>query len=395
MPQHQPLNRSVAALLGNGLSIAFNDKLAIPNLTAEIRARFRAAGSAAGRAAPDRVLARLAAGVGETGDPNHDFEALIGPFDQHRENLDALRQLVEALGQESPSIRKAWGTVDSAVQRVHRVGVGHALDIIEEHSYAGGLRMRIVENFMAALRESAGPGVLTVGNLSYDSLVMAAMCRLFPRDFCDMARGYQHRRMDLGDSSILGQPLRTDPSDFPWRRRSRLVHLHGSLTWLREPTSGRVFKFGIEPLRDVEYWTRWRDGELDWTPEVVLTNQAAKTRLVEGYPFKLAYDVLYQDLLTADRWLIAGYSFRDECVNDLLAKAWRHRRMRVPQVLVVTLEDSPSRDVITEAIGWDPIRLGDPPLGSWLRICRHGVVDAPACATWQRWDATVQRRRSA
>lgn len=47
-------------------------------------------------------------------------------------------------------------------------------------------------------------------------------------------------------------------------RRTRLIHLHGSLTWLRNPQTGKVYRFRIEELRAINYWHAWRDGGTKW-----------------------------------------------------------------------------------------------------------------------------------
>ena len=115
----------------------------------------------------------------------------------------------------------------------------------------------------------------------------------------------------------------------------------------------------------------------------MLTNQSAKSDVVQNAPFELAYDVFYQRLLTADRWLIAGYSFRDECVNDMLADAWRNRET-VPEIMVVTLGDELQRSQILEALDYDQF-AGDPETDDFLHLCRHGIEAAPSCETWATW----------
>lgn len=380
-------NDNLAALVGNGLSIAFNRDLAIPNLTSEISARFKTVDPK--REAPDRVLARLAARARETGDPHKDFEALIGPLDQQSENLKDLRDLAELVGRESKPVARAIRTVDDFVKVLQRLGKGDALDIIQEGSYAGGNEpVHIIENFIRAVTETA-TGKVAIGNLNYDSLALAGLCRVEPTGgFCDMAWGYRTHEFDLMRDGfpIIGAELRTDSSTFPHGRRVRLLHLHGSLTWLRKPDTSDVYRFQIDDLRTLDYWGGWRDGKTEWSPEVVLTNQSAKSQVVAKPPFDLAYDVFYESLVTADRWLIAGYSFRDECVNDLLARAWRNRGEYVPEVLVVTYGKELQRDDVLDAIGWNPESGTDVDNDNWLHICRHGVQDAPACKTWQKWE---------
>ncbi|MFG1818296.1 SIR2 family protein [Kribbella sp. NPDC049174] len=376
-------NDDLAALFGNGLSIAFNHDLAIPALTTEIKRRFKTIDPA--REAPDRVLARLATRAHETGDPHQDFEALIGPLDQQSENLTDLRELAEIVGQESRAVANAIRTVGDFVKSLQRQGKGDALDLIQERSYAGGLQPTwIIEDFIRAVTATAA-GQVAIGNLNYDSLAMAGLCRTAPTGgFCDMAWGYGPSLFDVvpGTYTISGSALRTDASTFP-ARRTRLLHLHGSLTWLRRPGTNEIYRFGIEDLRTIDYWRAWRDGLTEWAPEVVLTNQSAKSQVVAKHPFLLAYQTFFQSLYKADRWLIAGYSFRDECVNDLLSQAWGYRAANPPEILVVTHGKQLTMDQVVDAIGCAP---GLVPTGRHLYICRCGIADAPKCARWSSWE---------
>jgi hypothetical protein len=378
-------NNQLALLVGNGLSITANPELSIPSLTRDISERFAKIDPK--REAPDRVLARLAKRARETGDPYKDFEAMIGPLDQQRESLDDLKQLSELVGETSRPVRQAITTIDTFVKSLRRLGVGHALDIIASKSVAHALHLYKVEKFINSAVSVADGSAVAIGNLNYDALVMAALCRTFPDDFCDMAWGYKNGDFDLhGDGGeYCGALLRTEANQFPLGKTVRLVHLHGSLAWLRDPKTGLVYRFSIEDLRNSDHWAAWRDGSTEWEPQVVLTNQSAKNGVVQNEPFKLAYDVFYERLLNADRWLIAGYSFRDECVNDLLVDAWRNRDS-CPEILVITLGKELKRTEILEAIGYDTL-AGDPTTDDFLHVCRHGIEAAPTCPTWKRWGA--------
>jgi hypothetical protein len=377
------MNNQMAMLMGNGVSIAANKELFIPRLTKRIRKRFEEIDPK--REAPDRVLASLAKRGRDTGDPYADFEAMIGPLDQQSDNLHDLAKLAELVADEVKPVRRALDTISTFVQGLRRLGVGHTLDIIASESKASWGRSDVVDRFMdQALHAVTGP--ITIGNLNYDSLGMAAMLRSTTSS-CDMARGDQRRKVDLMGDGVLypGAPLRTSMKDFPGRR-VRLVHPHGSLNWLKDPDTGRVYKFDIGTLRRLDFWAQWRDGVTEWEPQVVLTNQSAKSKMVERPPFDLAYDVLYQRLVKADRWLIAGYSFRDECVNDLLAAAWQEREV-APMVMVITMGDDLDKRDVLNAIGHS--KATDPRPRDFLDICRCGIEGSMACSTWLGWAGQV------
>jgi SIR2-like protein len=309
----------------------------------------------------------------DTGDPTTDFEALFGPFEQYRDGLDLIRDLAALTG-DNILLQNALRLSADYIEEIRRTGVGHALDVIARRSKAilsGGPEVR---DLIDSLVDAAGPGRLTIGNLNYDSLVMAALSEAYQPNFCDLTDGRQDpeiHRIDRYPAS--GRPLRTVQS-FPMDRPIRLLHLHGSLAWLREPgTDGRVLRFDIGDLRRANYWDAYREGRTDWTPQVVLTNQASKTIEVTKYPYVLAYEAFYNKLLTADRWFIGGYSFRDGCVNDLLARTWRARDT-TPDILVVTAGKEPRRKQILDAIGWTD--WADPDPDDFLSVIRSGVRTA-------------------
>jgi hypothetical protein len=374
-------NRDIAALVGNGLSIAFNPELSIPRVNDAIVARINA--ESPDGTVPAAIMQRAAANI-ESGDPRTNFEALFGPLDQYRDGLRMFSELSNLAGDDNLLIKNALTVSKDFVESLRRFGVSHALEVIASRSTARDELVGKVHDFINSVVSGSGTGRVTFGNLNYDSLVMASLVRLFQPKFCDMTDGRTGKRFEVvrGAPSVGAHPLRTE-QDFP-HRAITLLHLHGSLGWLREPgPTGGVYRFNMEDLRALGYWKAWRDGRSAWTPEVVLTNQATKNSVVQNYPFSLAYEAFYERLVRADRWLIAGYSFGDGCVNDLLARAWM-QRTRVPSVAVIARSAAPTDDVILESIGWDA-SFGDPHPATWLYAYRGGIESAPTSPMWSRW----------
>jgi hypothetical protein len=377
-------NKRIAALVGNGLSIAFNKDLMLSSINKEILNRLNTAtGSAVN---PVAYIQEAAAHLG-TGDPTSDFEAICGPLEQLCVALGVLQKYVDC---DPDRLKKvAFGITAKEIDRLHRQGVGHVLEVIAERSVASFDAGDEVIDFLGALADAADGWKLTIGNLNYDSLALAAIARNWSSVSCDMTKGYaQPEDIEVVPGHILqGRPLRTSP-DFPMSRWIRLIHLHGSLAWLREPGTGRVMRFDMDDLRNCGYWEAWRDGRTQWRPEVVLTNQRAKSAAVRRAPFSLAYQSFYEELVRADRWVIAGYSFRDECLNNVLAKAWADRRGNPPQVLMVTKGADPSLMTVLDALGYDR-SAGDPRPLTWLHIHRDGIASAPASVAWSNWAASI------
>jgi SIR2-like domain len=383
-----PVNHSIAALLGNGVSIAYNPELQLGRINDEICRRLNEEASAGGTE-QIQLLQRAASKI-NTGDPTADFEALLGPFGQYREGIELVLHIARLTGDNS-LLQNALQLSADYMESIRRAGVGHALEVIAQQSRATVTGNAEVRDLVDALVAAMGVGRLTIGNLNYDSLVMAALSNAWASEFCDLTDG----RLDdvvvdvVPGAAMVGRPLRQGPS-FPMNRPIRLLHLHGSLTWLREPgPNGRVFRFDAAGMRSSNYWKAYRDGTTDWTPEVVLTTQVSKSIEVTKYPFSLAYESFFDRLVVADRWFIGGYSFRDQCVNEMLARAWRARK-DVPQIYVVTLGKEPRRRDVLSAIGW--VDWSDPDPDDFLIINRSGIQSALRSSDW-KWFAELPRLR--
>lgn len=373
-------NDDIAVLIGNGLSVAYNPALTMGSLTSEIVERFNDAAGGGTDAA--QILAGFAADVGES-DPSDDFEALLGPLDQIGDSLARFEGLADmTAGSLIPGeITASIATITDFLKEVQRLGVGHALEVIDDRAYADQDDLAIVRDFMAAIIKASRTANITVGNLNYDSLVMSALLSL-DVGLCDMARGWPPYSARIGGSyAISGHALRTKP-DF-LDRQCLLLHLHGSVSWLRSPNlPDHIVRFSMQDLRIKNYWEKYRTGRTNWSPVVVLTNQRAKSSVVSRWPFSLAYETFFNRLMTSDRWLIAGYSFRDECVNDLLSRAFRSRPDH-PEILVITRSKAPTVGRILGALKWDREMDADP--DEFLWTFRGGVADAPASDEWHGW----------
>jgi hypothetical protein len=375
-------NDDIAVLIGNGLSIAYDPDLAMKPLTDVIIERFNDAAGDGTDAA--HILGGLATDLDER-NPSEDFEALLGPLDRITDLLTRVESLTR-LVQQLPvgTVTGAIDTVRDFLKEVQRLGVGHALEAIDDRAHAEHERLTTVREFIEAIIAASRTATVTIGNLNYDSLVLSSLLTIDPSNLCDMAAG--NRRDDRvivdGYLPVSCRPIR-EKANFP-SRQCLLLHLHGSVSWLREP-GGAVFRFPMGDIRMSSYWENFRAGRTAWSPVVVLTNQKVKSELVATWPFSLAYTTFHERLLTADRWLIAGYGFRDECVNDALARAWRARE-REPAVLVITHGRTPTNDAILRGIGWSKdLDEEQRPVQRWLHVDRGGIEQATKSPCWQAW----------
>lgn len=141
----------------------------------------------------------------------------------------------------------------------------------------------------------------------------------------------------------------------------------------------------MEDVRQPSYWQSWRNGETEWEPVVILTNQDRKGSAVTDHPFQVAYSAFEKRLMEADRWIIAGYSFGDECVNEMLASAFHRRSDAVPPILVATKGEWPSRTRVLEALEHEEDPEYGPQSSDFLYECRDGIEQAPGSDSWIHW----------
>jgi hypothetical protein len=125
---------NLGMLIGNGLSIAFSDQLLLSNISKEMTSRFTSeyTGSDAVATAMQNVAKHGSAG----GDPETDFEALIGAFGGQSDVLDDLAIFADLTKNSDPDIANAIQQVRDFVSEVQRRGIGHTLEIISERSYS-------------------------------------------------------------------------------------------------------------------------------------------------------------------------------------------------------------------------------------------------------------------
>lgn len=365
----------ITCLVGNGLSIAYNQQLSVPQLTTGIKNAFEAlAGTAAGNA-----LAGFAQQV--TGDdPGHDFERLLGPLDSITQALPFVHELAAAFG-GAANIEDAFGEVEESLRTLHRKGLAAALDLVATRAHGQGTLDNTVKAFCQALHALPREGVLTIGTLNYDGLVHAALLDL-GFDMADLAMGFpdavEHHSVIAGGPPLECWPIRDTP-DLPGVGNVHVLQLHGSLGWLRGPNGG-IRKFRIDELREQAYWEHLADDQAVGTPVVVLTDR--KLEAIGAPPFDLAYRILRTRLIAADKWLIAGYGFADKPVNAALADALTARQATGepnPDVLVI---GHGNPDQIAELVAG---ALALPEAN--LHVDGQGVPACLTAAAWTAWAA--------
>jgi hypothetical protein len=383
--------RNLAVLVGNGLSIAFNPKLGLGNITKQLVKRIAAESDS-----PDEItvaMRRIADRYSDVGKADYDdFENLVGAFGGESRTLEDLTELAKLVEPSDTKLQKAIQTAARFAQQVRDTGISHVLEIIFEEARAYGnsndalcsLVQEIIDKF---------DGRVTFGNLNYDTLLLSALLSTCQSDLTDLGDFRKDTvTTNKGKTNHTFPRLRTE-LNFPAGRRVRLLHLHGSLTYWKKST-GSIVKLNTDFLDSHSPWQSVRTDSTTLRPVVVLANQRDKSGIVAEYPFSLAYSGFAASLSDSDHWLIVGYSFRDECVNEMLRAEFEQRDTK-PTVLVVSKGPDLTRDHIVRAFGWDVLQ-GDSK--QWLSITRHGASKMALTVRWKHFskrDLRPLRRRLA
>ena len=226
------LGMATACLIGNGMSIAYNEELTVPRLTEDLLSLFLHAGASE----PQQALARFADVQSRI--PGDQFEALLGPLSSTADALSylpGLATLAQAAGADE--VVSALHTASTFLGDVHRVGLAITLGHIAQRSQ-GGRYDEIVTRTAQELIELGPPGDLSVATLNYDGLLHSGMMEagqdswgqtMFP--IVDLAAGYSEATWEVTPTDrLVGHPLRVEDDLLP--DRAALLQLHGSLGWL-------------------------------------------------------------------------------------------------------------------------------------------------------------------
>lgn len=334
--------------------------------------------------------------------PDNDFEHLLGPLDRIASALLPLATLIDLPGAQPVEI-----TV-GLLRGLYRQGVGIALDVIARRSAA--TTGEALDSYGRFVRWALGlvpageRGVIRFFNVCYDGLLdgrVLAYGSTAGFTVSDQARGYSEVLLSPAGHPVWCLPLRapTDPEYVVGGRAAVIYHPHGSLGWVRDPATGTVYKVPLPALRGEQavqqglrrsFYQVYAERGTTMEPVVVLTDR--KSAEVNREPFFTAYAQLAAALATADAVVVAGYAFRDEPLNTVLAAGLANRSERLPPVLVFdrTADNAAYAQSVLAVLAPDPAvraKLADRRLECWtgglpgdLALCpgvASGVTTAP------------------
>ncbi|MFV4913121.1 SIR2 family protein [Microbacterium lacticum] len=366
----------MAVLVGNGLSIAFNPGLNLQAITAEVLDRIEKSDGGDVVVAMKEIAERALPDGATSAD---DFEVLVGAFGAESRTLDVLDTLAELTKPSDKKLRKAIRRVSEFAEQVRDTGISHVLEVIAERSHAYVEEAQNLYDLVTAITESFD-GKVVIGNLNYDTLLLAALLTVCQPDLADMGHGYRRVNVLVDDRvERRVQALRESSSEFPRTKRVQLLHIHGSLTFWATRDRKIHAKLPKEMLDDGDQWRAIREGTTNVRPVVVLANRRDKAEHVAQFPFDLAYEMFASGLAEANRWLVVGYSFKDDPVNTALRTEFIDRDPK-PRVLVVTYGKELRRRDIERAFGWG---AEDGASKGWLTINRRGASGVETTVDWQ------------
>jgi hypothetical protein len=372
-PEPSKRSNALAVLTGNGVSIGFEKRLQLHQITADVLDKFEKNSEHKGdiRGA---LVAIASLTNGNSGDPAADFEALVGAFDQNFLKTKELRVLAEEFAPSRKETLDGIRALEELASEVNRVAVSYILETIFDRSRANidefNPYILFVEGIVGSFKAP-----IHFGNLNYDALLLSALLAVAGKSVSDGADGRRKIDVSAEEHVFKAQLLREKQSDFPLLSpgKIRLLHLHGSLTYWADEAQELFIKIKTEDLRQIDQWDSIRAHRNKARPVVVLTNQQSKTSKVRDFPFSLAYSMFGEGLEESRRWLIAGYSFRDHAANKLLREKYRSASLK-PRILVVTLGEEPTDFEILRKLDIRPEET------SQLTIFRDGVekiIDSP------------------
>ena len=378
-------DNSLAVLVGNGLSIAFNPALGLGQITTEVVTRMSTSGVSAdsegAETAVSDAMKRIADRYSSTGVADHDdFENIVGAFGGQSNMLRDLRNIADLVEPDNEDLTAAIKLARVFARKVRDAGITHVLEVIFEQSRAHPESMDGLHDLSQSIIEEF-EGTVTFGNLNYDTLLLSALLHTCQRELADLGHGWRTSSVTTGSGDELRHhqvnTLRRT-LDFPDDRRVRLLHLHGSLTFWGDKKPDSYVKLDTTFIDAYRPWNSVRSGNTKLRPAVVLANQKDKSGIVQDYPFNLAYSGFSAGLAGSDSWLVIGYSFRDIAVNELFELEMRERTLP-PRMLVVTMGDFPKRKDVEIAVGWDAAR-GDS--RDWLTFDRSGAFGFQSRSRW-------------
>lgn len=311
-------------LTGNGLSIAHNPDLQLSKLTEQFLSLHR----------EEAGLKSLMREMGiEPEKASHDFEIVIGAIEAAEGVIEALMELaaespLQVLHDAADVLRK--NDVPLVLRHLYYSYCAQVLAAIGELSRSA--ISKPVLGFGEWVKQMHKAHFVTsVFTLNYDVLVE----RMFVADdllglkgvLTDCFSGIADRRREI--ELVPGTGKVACGLFFPYDAPNRSIylhHLHGCLTHFEDRQTGEVLKVDSADVRKSGVFEFLAKQPGRFVPAIILGSR--KVEKSTRKPFEFAFESLREALRSANVICIAGYSFRDIAVNELLKAAAEARSDR-------------------------------------------------------------------
>ena len=208
-----PVKRSLAVLVGNGLSIAFNPALNLRTITSTMLERIQEESSEGSDViAAMKEIAERALPSGATGD--NDFEVLVGAFGAESRTLDHLEELASLVSPKDAKLKRAISRVRDFAEKVRDTGLSHVLEVIFEESVASREQSSELHELVNAICRDFD-GKVAIGNLNYDTLLLSALLFTCKEELSDMGHGYLTVTVESSAGGTKQVPRLRTTNDFP------------------------------------------------------------------------------------------------------------------------------------------------------------------------------------
>jgi hypothetical protein len=313
--------QEISVLVGNGLSIAANNQMSMKALSESFKSRLlehRKIGPGIVQMMEDLAENPF----GENSEMYRaDFEELIGVLEEQEIHLRNFCKVYPRGGDSNESLGDAIYQAHGLAELWHSAAVVHLLELIHERSNSTETDTLVVSKFVELITNQF-PGICTFGNLNYDQILHQTLVEHHKHELADLAHGGigGHGTWNLDGSKVNYFRLRTDWKYLPLNRRIRIFHLHGAINFWEIIETKTQIKVDNWAINQFDLIRRVGLDKKVGRPLVVLSKSRKKNEKVDAEPFRLAYQSFGNSLGRSNHWLIAGYSFRDDSINTLLAE---------------------------------------------------------------------------
>jgi hypothetical protein len=323
-------NEEIMVLVGNGLSIAFNEDMKVSNITKDFEKVF-------GEGNLEMCNVLLGSIDKENSRLKEDFESLVGSIYSFEYNVAEFKRINESSKLESDGIGESLDKMIDYFEMLVRYAKWNILEIIRKKT---ANENKDFDNFIESLIKKFNGFHVTFANLNYDAMIYRSLTRRYSGEFYDLAYG------DIKGSKKF--KLREDIESFDKVKEKKicLLHLHGCLNFVEEIVSNEEngvaeswqYKLVLDLLDNSGVFGSELQIRDKYKPLVVLNSAENKHNDIAKNPYKLAYEYFDKKLQLSNKLLILGYSFRDHVVNKRLHDAF-YRNIKLKQILIVNYID--------------------------------------------------------